>query len=433
MNPIHPLLGDFMGTDFCILVEESPSIVANIQRSLQDMGLSSRQILVARKYFDAEKMIREKRPKLVVTEYEIDGQMGLDLIQLQEEFYTDGEILRVIVTKVKTEAAISAAAEEHVDVFILKPFSIETFAQRVDEAVFRKQNPSEYVKKIQEGKKALKLGEFESAERIFIAAKGLDVSPASACYYLGQTYEQMGLKAEALAFYREGRKFQPLNYKCLVGEFEFLLQEGRFSESLVVAPALMENFPITSSRLEQIFEAVLGQKDYLRLKDLHPLFMKIESRPSELVALASQAYYEGAMTLLKMGDGAHALAMSEMLFAATTNDFAFIDKIVRAFLVAKLPEAAMICFKKVSAAEMGSPRYKLLEFVIDELNSTPDQIVEKARRLIADENVSPEIFTSAVVNCKKIGKVTLAESIIAKAVIFYPEMRGPLYKILEGT
>lgn len=432
MNPIRPLLGDFMGTDFCLLVEDSPSIAANIQRSLQDMGLSSRQIVIARKYFDAEKVIREKRPKLVVTEYEIDGQMGLDLIQLQEEYYTDGEVLRVIVTKVKSEAAISAAAEEHVDVFILKPFSIETFAQRVDEAVFRKQNPSDYVKKIQEGRKALKLGDYESAERIFIGAKGLDSVPASACYYLGQTYERMGLKSEALAFYREGRKFQPLNYKCLVGEFEFLLRERRFTEALAVVPALMENFPVTAARLEHIYEAVLGQKDYLRLKDLHPFFLKIESRPEELVSLAAQAYYEGAMSFLKIGEGTHALALSEMLFSATANDFTYIDKMVRAFLNAKLAEAANICFKKISAAELGSPRYKLLEFVVDELHLTAEQIVEKARRLIAEENVSPEIFTSAVVNCKKMGKETLAESIIAKAVVHYPDMRGPLYKILEG-
>lgn len=432
MNPIRPLLGDFMGNEFCILVEDSPSIAANVQRSLQDMGMSSRNIMIARKFHDAEKLICAKRPKLVVTEYEIQGQMGLDLIQLQEEFCEEGDALRVIITKVKSEAAISAAAEEHVDVFILKPFSIETFAQKIDEAVFRKQNPSEYMKTIYAGKKALKMGDFQTAERSFKRARTMDRVPASACYYLGLTYLKTDRHEDALDLFREGKKLQPLNYKCLVAEFEYLLAERRFAEALDVVPSLTLHFPVTAKRLENIYEAVLGHKDYARLLDLHALFLQIEERPEELGTLAAQGYCEGAMHYLKEDDRAKSLTMSEMLFSASGSDFTYIDKMARSYLVVGAADEAIVCFKKISATELGSPRYKLLEFMIDELTATPDQIVEKARRLIQEDIVSPEVFTSAVINCKKIGKKTLGETVIAKAVTYYPDMRSALYKILDA-
>jgi len=106
------LLLQFLGEGVCLIVEPSGAFSASIQICLRDLGVPAGQVVVAKKFTEAMTAIKEQKPKVLVTEYEIEKEFGLTLIEEQEKYHSIQSRLSVIVTKNGTDSAIAEAAEE---------------------------------------------------------------------------------------------------------------------------------------------------------------------------------------------------------------------------------------------------------------------------------------------------------------------------------
>ena len=135
------------------------------------------QVVVAKKFEEAMKIVTDRKPKILITEYQIEQNFGLSLVEQLEKFYDAQSRLSAIVTKNNSDSAVAEAAEEQVDLFILKPVSPEIFKQKVKDAIVRKLNPSSYQKRILKGKQHFDAKDLMAAFQEFNDAKPLDSSP----------------------------------------------------------------------------------------------------------------------------------------------------------------------------------------------------------------------------------------------------------------
>jgi DNA-binding response OmpR family regulator len=425
-------LADFLGDSTCLIVEPSPAFSSSVQICLRELGIQPGQVIVARKFEEAMNIIKDRKPKMLITEYQIEQNFGLSLVESQEQFHDSQSRLSAIVTKNSSDSAIAEAAEDQVDLFILKPVSPETFKQKVTDAIMRKLNPSSYQKKIQKGRQHFDAKELEVALQEFNDAKPLDSKPTLAFFYSGQTQLLKGLKLEALAEFRQGRKLQPLHYKCLIGEFDVLIEEKRYDEAYAIVPLINDNYPITSRRLGQIITAAVYTKHFEELSVYYEKFKNLEYRTNQLVSITALAFLTAGRFALADKDLKKALEYYEFASLSSARIIEMIEKIILDLKKVNAINEAQVFLSKVHQSQVGSPTYNQLSFQIDIALLSNDQLLEKGRKLVAAKQCSPEIFKTLVSLAVKMDKMTLAETFISQAVPLYPDLRGPLYLILQS-
>jgi DNA-binding response OmpR family regulator len=422
---------EFLGDSACLIVEPSQAFSASIQTCLIEQGVPAAQIVTLRKYADAKKFIAERKPKLVVSEYDLGSDLGLSLMEQQGEHHEDTAKISIIVTKNNSDSAVAEAAEEQIDAFILKPFSVEAFRQKLGDVFRRKTNPSPYMQKVREGKTQLHLENFANAVSEFTAAKSLDAKPTLACYYAGQAYQGMGQRAQALAEFKEGRRYQPLHYKCLIGEFENLMEDRKYDQAYGLVSIIRNNYPITSHRLGQIFIAAVFTYHFDELPTFYQLFLNLEQRPPRLVQLTAAALLTAGRYWIQKQDFAKALACYEMGITACSRDLNYIEKIIADFIGAGAYPEAQLALQRCSPSDVGTAMHTKLSFRIDQHVLNPEQVIERGRKLINAGEAEPAVFTTVIRLLAERNRVPMAESVINAALQQNPSLREELYALLE--
>lgn len=425
------LIVQFLQGQSCLIVEPSQAFSSSIQACLSRMGVPADSIVVARRMEDARVMIRERKPKLLITEYQIGAAFGLELVEAQEKLYDESARISMVVTKDMSDSVIAEAAEEQVDAFIIKPFSPDVFAKKLLAVLERKLNPSLYSQQIKRGKDHLLAKRYNEAIKEFVGAKALFPQPTLACFYAGEAYRQMGNPAQALVEYREGRKFQSLHYKCLVAEFDVLVSQTRYKEAYELIEPIKKNYPLSPKRLSQIFVTAVFALHFDEVGEYHELLLKLEQRPPELVKVASMALFTSGRHYLEKREIAKALPFFDKSLMVANRALAFLDRVVSELIRVGAKTEAQDFFAKALPSDIGSSEYNRLSLKVDQLVLSKDQLIEKARKLVMAGEGNEEIFTMVVRWMAEEGKVTLAETVIQRAIDQNPDLRAPLYKILE--
>jgi DNA-binding response OmpR family regulator len=421
----------FLKDQICLILEPSKSFSTALQSALQQMGVSLTRVIVARKFHDAKKIVEEKKPQLLITEFEIDGFMGLDLIEIQEKQYDPSARISFITTKNSSDSAVAEAAEGQVDGFILKPFTIDAFQKKLLEILVQKLRPSEYIQKINAGKLHFNKQAYDPAIQEFIGAKPLHPKPALACSFAGLSYQGKQDWERALQEFREGRKYQPLHYKCLVGEFEGLVATRSYQEAYALVEPIRKTYPITSRRLGQMFVAAVFTGHFEDLPLLYETFTKLENRTPDLINISSMALLTAGKFMIKQNDLKKAIEYFDIGLLISGRSFAFVEKVVLEFLKNNAIKEAEIFLGKTAPADAGTPHLARLVLKVDQKVLSKDQLAEKGRKLILDGHGTPEIFQMIIQTYAELGKESQAEAMIAKALETQPDMRATLYQLLS--
>ncbi len=433
MSHEDSLIKKFLKDQYCLIAEPSPAFSSSIRSCLTSLGMSSDNIVVARKFEDARKFIDEKKPKLLITEYEIEQYFGLSLVEMQEKLFPEASRIAIIITKNSSDSVVAEAAEEQVDGFLLKPFSSEDFRLKISGILERKSNPTPYMSAIKQGKQHIAAKDFRAALEEFRKAKSLNPKPALACYYAGDCLQRLGETGAALKEFREGRTHQAINYKCLIGEFELLMGQKNYKEAYALVEILKNNFPLTPRRLAQIFMCAIFTYSFNDVGHYYDLFARLEQRSPELVKVASMALFTAGRFFLERKDTRSAMDLFEKGVSVSGRDFAFLEKVVDEFIKVNAAEEARQFLLKAPQSTIGTPEHSRLLFRVDQMTLSREQLVERGRKLVMAGEGSPEVYQIVVRLMAEEGKTTLAEAVISHAVAEVPSLRPVLYKILEES
>lgn len=425
------LMVNFLGDHHCLIVEPSQSFAFAIQNTLQSMGVPHSKILITRRWQDAKRIILELKPKVLISEYEIDGRYAIDLFEIQGSYSQLSERVSIINTLNSSESAVAEASEGEIDGYLLKPFSMNEFQQKLESILHSKLNPSAYQLKLLKGKKWLVQKEFHKAADEFMQAKPLDPKPTLACFHTGQAFQFLGDMPRALLEFQEGLGYQPLHYRCLTGEFDALIESKKYNQAFDLIEIIQKNFPITSKRLEQFFVAVVFTSHFEKLPHLCQLMIQFEQRSVELIRISSLAMLTSGRYYLKENQFENAFIAFELGYQVSGKNFEILEKSVNEFLKVKDFMRAQALFNRAASAEYEKTHFKVLEFRVGQHSLSQEGLIKKGQQLIDDGYGNPEIYSAMVKAMALLGKEILATTFISKVQRTHPELTFSLYQVLE--
>ncbi len=215
-----------------------------LAHTLVGLGAAMSQISLHSKFEAAQDSMTDSVPDILLSEFDLEnGTCGLDLLVSQRKINKGSkQSLFILITGNTSQAAVARAAEEDVDGYILKPYTMDGLRMALMKYAIEKAYPSAYTIKIDEGKKKLDVQEWDEAIRLFETAAALDPKPSLAYFYQGTVEERRALMQRAEEDYRKGLEFNRIHYKCLVGLFDLFIIQNRNKEAYEVVRQISRIF-----------------------------------------------------------------------------------------------------------------------------------------------------------------------------------------------
>ncbi len=430
---VNPEVINFLKYEKALIVEPSMPFAQSIIAFLKDFGVSSQNIFHARKFADAQEIIRTQKPKILITEYALDTQTGVALIPNILENYEEANKITILLTHDAGSSIIAEAAEEHVDSYYLKPISISDFSERFVKTVLSKIKATPFQVKIRSGKNNLKEKNYSLAVEDFTQAKTLQSNSPLIYYYLGLTHSLQSLGSEALKMFAEGLKINGLHYKCLLGKFDILYELKDYPAAYDVAKVIAKHFPLSPKRLGHILVASVFSHNLEDVPKYFEIYKHLEARPPELTKIFSAALSAAAKHYLKINNIAKADECFQMGVNVIGADATYIDMIIRELLKVRACQQAEAYLKLYPAHEIGQKHYSQGTFLIGlQSRSDRDEIIEIGKKLLTNNFADKECYLQFVKFLVDVNKKTLAEDVTTRAIKEHPELRKELYDMIEN-
>lgn len=282
----------FLAENEIIIADKSSASRRRLVKTIVDMGAKRNKIHSIAHFSEATALIESNKPKLILSDYALSGGSGFDLFKHYKEFHPDEKkAVLILVTSNISQSAVAKAAEEDVDSFIIKPYTVKSLEKSLKDSVIAKLFPSKYIQTIELGKEQLFTGNYEKALEIFEEAKSFSEAPSLALFYHGQTKYFMEDIREAEVDYKEGLKINNIHYKCQIGLYEMFKREGKDSEAYDVVRNIAKYFPSNPERLKEVIHLAVRTKNYADIEQYYELFVELEERTEDVVNFVCSGMY----------------------------------------------------------------------------------------------------------------------------------------------
>jgi CheY-like chemotaxis protein len=267
-----------------MVVDKNANSRSRLLKIVSDLGGKRHMIHTAGSLEEATGILASKKISLILSDYFITGGSGFDLFKMiREQQPTNKKLCLVLVTSNISQTAVAKAAEEDVDSFIIKPYTLQSIHENLISTIVAKVSPSEYVQKIDAAKEEIKTGNLDKATELLTEAMGLNSKPALAMFYMGQIEYMRKYLDKAQASYKDGLGFNTIHFKCLVGLYELFMKESKFVEAYQVVKKISKYFPANPDRLAQIVRLTIRTQNYRDMQFYYEVFTSLEERPAVLV------------------------------------------------------------------------------------------------------------------------------------------------------
>ena len=278
------LFKEFLSSGNILIVDKSSASRRRLTKTLVDLGANRNQVDSIAHFSEAIDVIKTKKPKLVLSDFELNGGSGFDLFkQYREEYPDEKKSVLILVTSNISQSAVAKAAEEDVDSFIIKPYTVQSLEKSLTNTVISKLYPSEYVQTIEKGKEALFASNYEEALELFEQAKSLSKKPSLAMFYHGQTKYMMEQVEEAEGDYKRGLEINSIHFKCQVGLYELFMKDKKFHEAYSVVKNIAKYFPANPERLKEVVRLAVVTENYTDMDMYYEIFTQLDERTEDVI------------------------------------------------------------------------------------------------------------------------------------------------------
>lgn len=429
----------FLSQTKAFIVDTSPASRARLMKTLVDMGAKPHHIQTFCSYEEAESRISEM-PQIVISEYRLKDKSGFDLLQTFRKFKGNERSLFVLITANSSQSLVAQAAEEDIDAYILKPYTQDSLKSALMMAAMAKFFPSDYALKIDEGKKLLFAGKASEAKALFSAAMELHDKPALACFYYGQAELMENSLTGAESMYTEGLSYNKIHYKCLTHLFDLLFNLNRFEEAYEVVKQIATYFPANPKRLSTVLRLAIMTDNFKDIESYYELFTSIENRTDELVRYICAAMITCGRYYLIHNYPDRALKLFERVKTTAAGREKYLLYVIQNLVEFSLDEEAPLYLERFAGEAYKTREYKIAEFLTRTKSLAAVEVVNRAKKLIADKHISYcvyYVYIRALLVQKKQGE---AQSALEEASFLYPDKEFVFKKLfkakatqLEGT
>lgn len=368
------LFKEFLGKNKVLIVDKSSASRRRLTKTLVDMGCSRQKIFPVAHFSEAMDVFEREDPKLVLSDFKIQGGSGFDLFQkCREEKKKLDETTLVLVTSNISQSSVAKAAEEDVDSFIIKPYTVKSLEKSLVTAVINKLYPSEYMKTIDAGKEKMFAGEYEQALELFTSAISMNKSPSLAYFYKGQAQYFLDKANEAKDDYEQGLAVNKIHFKCQVGLFELFIKEKKYFEAYDVVKNIAKYFPANPERLKQVVRLAVMTENYLDLMDYYEIFTTLEERSPEVVNYVCSGLYVLGRYEFFRGNKETAKEAYEKLLVSCMGEAKFLRAVIGKYVEENMYSEAQAALKRYPAGSEGSESHSVSKYLANSGSMSLDE------------------------------------------------------------
>jgi tetratricopeptide (TPR) repeat protein len=281
-----------------------------------------------------------------------------------ERFPENKELCLILVTSNISQTAVAKAAEEDVDSFIIKPYTIQSIQENLMSTVLQKVSPSEYAIKIEESKTLLFEGKYEESVSILKSALGLHPRPALALFYIGQAEYLKERMDKAADSYSEGLNYNNIHYKCLVGLYSLFIRENKPQEAYSIVKKIAKFFPANPDRLSQIVRLAIQTGNFQDMQTYYDIFISLEERDATLVNYIGAGMYIAGKHHLMNNSFDIAFKYFENIAVSCSEHTKFIRAIISVLVQHGKAEEAEKFLSRFSPEALAHEDYLVSDFLV---------------------------------------------------------------------
>ena len=419
------LVQDYLSQYSVLIVDKNSSSRNRLLKVMVDLGTKRHMIHTAGSMSEAEVILKSNTIGLVLSDYFVSGGSGFDLFKMVRSSISpeNKKLCLILVTSNISQTAVAKAAEEDVDSFIIKPYTLQSIQENLLSTISTKIQPSAYIVKIEEGKALLEAGDYRKALGVFEAALPMHQRPSLALFYMGQTQYLMTEQSQAVGKYNKGLSYNSIHFKCLVGLYEIFMKDKKYVEAYQVVKKVAKYFPANPDRLTQIIRLAIVTENYEDMESYYEIFTQLDERNAELINYIGAGLYVAGKWYMLEGQANKALLLFEKI-AVSCSDFSkFLRAIVSTLVEHKHTSDAEKYMARFPAGSMDGEDYVVSEYLIKYYSSQADaggaikHGIELYNRNIRDYNCL-KVMVDAMV---KEGMKDKAEVYIKELNRLYPD------------
>jgi CheY-like chemotaxis protein len=356
----------FLEGNEVLIVDKNPSSRNRLLKTVYELGAQRHLIHTCGNLMEAEYFITTHNIGVVLSDYYIGGGSGFDLFKMVRAKYPEKkDLCLILVTSNISQTAVAKAAEEDVDSFIIKPYTIQSIQENLTATIMQKIQPSEYLQRVEEGKELIKSGKFNEAITKLKEAAYLHSKPALALFYIGQAEYVKNRLAEATNSYSEGLNFNNIHYKCLIGLYEIFLREEKFDEAYAVVKKIAKYFPANPDRLSQIVRLAIRTGNFQDMQSFYEIFTSLEDRGEILTNyIGSGMFIAGKYHLINQNPET-ALQYFENIAISCPDYTKFLRAIVDLLVEHKMEDEAEKYLQRFPAGSIEKEDYLVSHYLIE--------------------------------------------------------------------
>jgi len=419
------LFREYLADRKVLIADSSGTARTGLKKTFIDMGAKQHNIFVAGTFEAAEEVIVKSQPQIVVCDYMLGRKCGLDLIQKQKKERPEAkDTLFALVTGSTSQSTVAQAAEEDVDTFILKPYTVDMLRNALMKAALTKQYPSEYQKTIDEGKKLLVELKVDEAMAIFEKAKGMDPKPALACFYYGQAELMKKLLDDARGSYSEGLEFSKIHFKCLTGLFDILMEQKLHNDAYEVVKRVARYFPANPHRLAQVLRLAIMTQKFEDIESYYKNFMELDERNEVLIKTVCASLIVCGKFYLRRSSHSRALELFTKAGTTAGGRIHLIKEIILSLIEYDLPKEAEPFLKRFPPDTQGGSDFLSVEYLVADRFLDPQSSVAKGRSLLSKKVMDPIIHKTLTRRLLELGYKDQAETLMQEAIKTWPDKQA---------
>jgi CheY-like chemotaxis protein len=410
---LNALTKDFLRSCHVLIVDQNASARVGLKKLLVSLGAQLHQIHTANSYEEAENLIHAHKPKLLLCDYQIEGKFGLDLLQKlrQEHQQESSQCIFILVTSNTSQSAVAQAAEEDVDAYILKPYTIEGFTISLNQAIQVKLQPSEYLQLVQTGKDLLEKDQLDDALSVFKLAINKDGKPSLACFYEGLTHFKKEYLEGSEISYNTGLRFNKIHYKCLVGLFDLLMSLNKYEPAYQIVQRIVRFFPANPKRLSTVLKLAIQTKHYSDINSLYEEFLKIENRSEELTKCVCAALIVCGKHFFEIHDENTAIDLVQKASVSAAGSHFLLRKAIDVLILYDQVNVAQLVLKRFSNPSEEDPQYAVASFLIYSKEANTELVASRGQTLLKNGVNDPDIYRVTIDCFEKLGKKQRAQEL----------------------
>lgn len=426
------LFADYVGNNKVFIVDISTASRRRLTKILSDLGAKGYNIVSHSTFEQAETEMEKVKPKIVISDYYLGNRSGLDLLQSQRENFPKDtkDSLFVIITANSSQSAVARAAEEDVDCFILKPYTLESLRHTLVRATLEKIYPSDYRKAIDAGKELMFDGQLDEAEAKFKEALDLDKKPSLAYFYLGQVEVMKKALDDAMGSYNEGLKFNNIHYKCMTGLYDLLCRKEKYEQAYAVVRKISKFFPANPKRIREVFRLAIITKNFDDMDEYYEVFKTLDVRTDELIRIVCSALMVTGKLRFHENKITEAVSCFDRAALTAEGRGHFLRPMIEMLVGFDLISDAERLIKRFAPKDQKGVDFLSCDFLIFDRKNVPGKVLDRARSLIKGGIETPELYKVFVLRLFQAGKIVEAEDMIKVAREKWPDLNKE-FDILE--